>query len=124
MRYMLLIYTAERAPEDVPREEMARVAATHHSVMADARRKNVLVAAEPLRPTTTATTLRREGERWLTVDGPFAETKEQLAGYYILDCADLDEAIEWAKRIPTACGGAEGCVEIRPIQPLTNAPGD
>jgi hypothetical protein len=49
------------------------------------------------------------------LDGPFAETKEQLAGYYILDCENLDEAIEWAAKIPTACQGVEGCIEIRPI---------
>jgi hypothetical protein len=52
------------------------------------------------------------------LDGPFAETKEQLAGYYILDCKDLDEAIGWAAKIPTACKGGEGCVEIRPIMGL------
>jgi hypothetical protein len=51
----------------------------------------------------------------LLADGPFAETKEQLAGYYILDCANLDEAIEWAARIPTGCKGAEGCIEIRAL---------
>jgi hypothetical protein len=49
-------------------------------------------------------------------DGPFAETKEHLAGYYIMDCADLDEAIEWAAKIPTACQGLEGCIEIRPMR--------
>ena len=49
------------------------------------------------------------------LDGPFAETKEQLAGYYILDCENLDEAIAWAAKIPTACKGEEGCIEIRPI---------
>jgi hypothetical protein len=55
----------------------------------------------------------------MTLDGPFAETKEQLAGYYILECNDLDEAIDWAKRIPTACQGGEGSVEIRPVEELT-----
>ncbi len=52
----------------------------------------------------------------MILDGPFAETKEQLAGYYILDCKDLDEAIAWATRIPTGCGGSVGCVEIRPFR--------
>jgi hypothetical protein len=52
----------------------------------------------------------------IITDGPFAETKEQLAGYYILDCKDLDEAVGWAAKIPTACGGLQGCVEIRPLQ--------
>jgi hypothetical protein len=56
----------------------------------------------------------KEGKTLVT-DGPFAETKEQLAGYYILDCADLDEALEWAAKIPTGFGGANGCVEVRPI---------
>ena len=58
-----------------------------------------------------------EGKPVVT-DGPFAETKEQLAGYYILDCRDLDEAIAWASRIPTGCKGGDGCVEIRPIMDL------
>jgi hypothetical protein len=57
-----------------------------------------------------------ENGKVLLTDGPFAETKEQLAGYYILDCEDLDEALEWAAKIPTACGGAPGCVEVRPIR--------
>jgi hypothetical protein len=54
----------------------------------------------------------------LVLDGPFAETKEQLAGYYILDCENLDEAIAWAAKIPTACKGVAGCIEIRPIAPI------
>jgi hypothetical protein len=52
----------------------------------------------------------------VTTDGPFAETKELLAGYYIPDCESLDEAVEWASKIPTGCQGADGCVEIRPIR--------
>jgi hypothetical protein len=52
----------------------------------------------------------------LIIDGPYAETKEQLAGYYILDCEDLDEALAWAAKIPTACAGATGCIEVRPIR--------
>jgi hypothetical protein len=52
----------------------------------------------------------------MVIDGPFAETKEQLAGYYILECENLDEAIEWAARIPTECNGNQGCVEIRPMR--------
>jgi len=66
----------------------------------------------------TATTVRIEGGRPLVLDGPFAETKEQLAGYYILDCKDLDEAIAWAAKIPTACKGGAGCIEIRPMMAL------
>ena len=54
----------------------------------------------------------------LVTDGPFAETKEQLAGYYILECKDLDEALEWAAKIPSSCGGASGCIEVRPIHEI------
>ena len=57
----------------------------------------------------------------MVTDGPFAETKEQLAGYYILDCEDLDEALAWAAKIPTACAGATGCIEIRPIREFPTA---
>ena len=83
--------------------------------MDESKRKGVFVAASPLQPTATATTIRKENGRPLVLDGPFAETKEQLAGYYILDCANLDEAIAWAAKVPTACRGGEGCIEIRPI---------
>jgi hypothetical protein len=74
--------------------------------------------AEPLHATVTATTVRLSDGKPLVTDRPFAETKEQLAGYYILDCKDLDEAIAWAARIPTACKGGEGCIEIRQIMGL------
>jgi len=70
-------------------------------------------------PTSTATTVRHQDNQVLVTDGPFAETKEQLAGCYILDCENLHEAIEWASKIPTACDGREGSVEIRPIRPMT-----
>jgi hypothetical protein len=59
-----------------------------------------------------------QGGQVLLTDGPFAETKEQLAGYYILDCKDLDEALEWAAKILTACQGAAGYVEVRPIREM------
>jgi hypothetical protein len=90
--------------------------------MAEAARKGVFQAAEPLAPTSTATTVRIDGGKTLITDGPFAETKEQLAGYYILECENLDEAIEWAARIPTACKGGEGCVEIRPLPGIPAPP--
>ena len=111
MRYMMLIYSKEQPGGT--RDERNYVG--HKAVMEDAARKGIFVAAEPLAPTSTATTVRVENSKVLITDGPFAETKEQLAGYYILDCQNLDEAIEWAARIPTACKGGEGCVEIRPL---------
>jgi hypothetical protein len=72
--------------------------------------------------TNTATTVRLEAGKVLATDGPFAETKEQLAGYYVLDCIDLDEAIYWAGRIPSTCGGAQGSIEIRQIVEFEGVP--
>jgi len=114
MRYMMLVYSKELDGE-MPAEEAVRIRAGHAAVLQDAAQKGILQGAEPLAPTTTATTVRMEDGKPLITDGPFAETKEQLAGYYILDCQNLDEAIEWAARIPTGCKGAEGCIEIRPL---------
>ncbi|PYX78787.1 MAG: hypothetical protein DMG66_04960 [Acidobacteria bacterium] len=113
MRYMLLIYTKEA---ESSASEMHQVAAAHGEIMAETARRGILRGAEPLEPSGTATTVRVQNGKAVMTDGPFAETKEQLAGYYILDCADLDEALEWAAKIPTSCGGGEGCVEVRPVR--------
>jgi hypothetical protein len=121
MRYMFLIYSQETS-EGLPPEEAEPVMAAHWSVMQDAKEKGVLVGVEGLKPTSAATTVRVSQGKTLTTDGPFAETKEQLAGYYIIDCSDLDEAIEWAKRIPSCCRGRGGCIEIRPIAELPRRP--
>jgi hypothetical protein len=114
MRYMMLIYSQE--DEAAKPEEVGLVAATHRAVMEEARDRGVFRAADPLEASSTATTVRIEDGRVLVTDGPFAETKEQLAGYYILDCQDLDEALAWAAKIPTACAGATGCIEVRPVR--------
>ena len=116
MRYMMLIYTKETEPGS--REEMQQLASAHRAVMDESSRRGAFSAADPLEPTSTATTIRVESGKVMITDGPFAETKEQLAGYYILDCKDLDEAIEWAAKIPTACGGRNGCIEVRPIREI------
>lgn len=115
MRYMFLVYSVESA---AGRESLQQVAQAHGQLMAEAKSKGILEKAEPLKPTSTATTVRTTNGSKVILDGPFAETKEQLAGYYILDCRDLDEAIEWAKKIPTGCKGAEGSIEIRPLEKL------
>ena len=96
MRYMMLIYSRE--DDSATPEQLQQVAASHGAMMEEAARRGIFRAAEPLAPSSTATTVRTEEGRVLLTDGPFAETKEQLAGYYILDCKDLDEAIEWAAR--------------------------
>jgi hypothetical protein len=115
MRYMMLIYSQE--VEATP-EELRAVAASHRTVMDETNRRGMFRAADPLEPSATATTVRVQDGKVLLTDGPFAETKEQLAGYYILDCQDLDEAIAWAAKIPTACQGGAGCIEVRPIREI------
>jgi hypothetical protein len=121
MRYMFLIYSQERT-EPLKPEEAQTLMDTHWALMQDTRQKGILLGVDALKPTNTATTVRINGAQSLITDGPFAETKEQLAGYYMLECKDLDEAIEWAKRIPTGCKGAQGCIEIRPIHELSRRP--
>jgi hypothetical protein len=119
MRYMMLIYSREgQATGDQEKE----IALRHRAVMNAAKERGIFHGAEPLQPTTTAITVRTDSDgKALTTDGPFTETKEQLAGYYILDCENIDEAIEWAGKIPTGCLGGEGCIEIRPIRTMTIA---
>jgi hypothetical protein len=112
MRYMMLIYSQEKSA-DMSAEEGADLRARHWKVIEEASGKGILLGAEPLGRTASATTVRVADGKTLITDGPFAETKEQLAGYYILDCPNLDEAIEWAAKIPTGCRGGTGCVEIR-----------
>jgi hypothetical protein len=118
MRYMFLIYTPEDKEDRMTPKELGDLMGGHMAVMEESKRRGVLVASDPLKPTSTSTSVRRDSAgKPLITDGPFAETKEQLGGYYILDCKNLDEAIEWAKKIPTHCGGnTYGCIEVRPIQ--------
>lgn len=107
MKYMLLIYDDENTRDESAMDIQPWVAYTQ-----SAQQAGVYQAGAGLLPTETATTVRqRDGERLVT-DGPFAETKEQLGGYYLLDCADLDEAIDWAARIPSV---GVGSVEVRPV---------
>jgi len=115
MRYMLLVYSRETDFAEASPQDLQRVRAGHWAVIDETRQRGIFLAGEPLQPTATATTIRKEDGKPLVLDGPFAETKEQLAGYYILDCNNLDEAIEWAAQIPTGCKGGEGCIEIRPL---------
>ena len=116
MRYMLLVYLDEQALNDKEREQCygESVQLTH-----ELNRSGHYLAAAPLHPTATATSVRmREGKRLVT-DGPFAETREQLGGYFLIDARDLDEAIGIAARIPASRWGT---VEIRPLVELTGMP--
>ena len=112
MRYALLINNNEATEpqpgSQVANDRMAVYAAFTQDLVASGR----FVAGERLRPTATATTVRTRDGKDLITDGPFAETHEQLAGFYLVECKDLDEAIDCAKRIPAA---ATGSIEVRPI---------
>ena len=112
MRYLLTIYDEETTWNDVTPEQSAQVMEAYGAFGEAAKEAGVLLGGEGLQPTSTATTVRvRDGEA-LTTDGPFAETREQLGGYYLLDCKDLDDAISWAAKIP---GAQNGSVEVRPV---------
>ena len=112
VKYLLLIYGAERTWEAMPTEQMDRIYAAHRAYGEEMQKAGVIRGGAELQPTTTATTLRFAGGRPTTLDGPFAETKEQLGGYYLLECNNLDEAIQWAAKIPHA---SLGSIEIRPV---------
>lgn len=116
MRYLLLVYGDENAWTEGEREQcMAESAALCHELQA----KGQYVDASPLQPVAMATSLRvREGKRHIT-DGPFAETTEQLGGYYLIDVKDLDEALAIAGRLPPA---KKGTIEVRPLFNLGSLP--
>jgi hypothetical protein len=112
VKYLLTIYREDSRVRDLAPEELKAAMDAYAAFGQEASEKGVYLGGEGLQPTETATTVRvRDGDRLLS-DGPFAETKEQLGGYYLLDCKDTDEAIEWAAKIP---GAATGCVEVRPV---------
>src|SRR3954451_13810159 len=112
MRYALLICTDETAMEAMSPEEAQASTATYMAFGEEMTKRGVLTGGERLRPTTDATSVQvRDGEV-LTTDGPFAETKEQIVGFYLVDAKDLDEAVEIASKVP---GAAHGTVEVRPI---------
>ena len=112
MRYALLICGDESADTAASPEEMSAVLAAYEAFGAEMAARGVLQGGERLRPTTDATTVRVRGGEALVSDGPFAETKEQMGGFYLVDCKDLDEAIEIAAKIPAA---RHGSIEVRPI---------
>jgi hypothetical protein len=112
MKYLLLIYTPESVEANMPKEEAEAYMGRYYAFTKETRDRGLFVAGEALQSIATATTVRVRDGQSIVTDGPFAETKEQLGGYYLLDCKDLDEAIEMAGKIP---GAAHGSIEIRPI---------
>ncbi|HET8666408.1 MAG TPA: YciI family protein [Terriglobales bacterium] len=118
MKYMLLIYADEQVWNDAERaqcyEESTQLA---HQLKSDGQ----YLAANPLQSVTTATSVQMRNGKRLVTDGPFAETREQLGGYFLIDAEDLDQAIGVAARIPAA---RKGTVEIRPVIEIPNLPTD
>src|SRR5499427_3737551 len=116
MKYMLLVYLDEQAVSEAERQDCyvksAQLAREIHS-------SGTYLDASPLHPTSTPTSVRVRDGKGLITDGPFAETHEQLGGYYLIDANDLDEAIKIAERIPVA---RFGTIEIRPVMEITGLP--
>ena len=119
MQYLLTIYIDESAVDAVPPEQGVKVTEAYEALTAELKQAGVFLGGEGLQRTSTATTVRvRDGEPLLT-DGPFAETREQLGGFYLLECRDLDEAIGWATQIP---GAQAGAIEVRPVMNYSEVP--
>jgi hypothetical protein len=112
MRYVLAIYENEKLWETMPKAEGEQVTGEYFAFSEGIKKSGNYVAGEALQPVATATTVRiRDGKR-LTTDGPFAETKEQLGGFYLIEAENIDQAIALAARIPAA---RTGCIEVRPV---------
>jgi hypothetical protein len=112
MRYALLIYANEQDWATQTEEQSQAQFQEYMAFTKDIVDRGLQQSGEALQPTSTATTVRVKNGETVTTDGPFAETKEQLGGFYIVECKDLDEAIEVAARIPDARGGS---IEVRPV---------
>jgi hypothetical protein len=112
MQYMILIYGDERAWASAPKAATEQMHAAHMQYAKEMMEKKVMIGGSELTPSTSATTLRLSGGKPMATDGPFAETKEQLGGYYLIECANLDEAIKWAGRCPSI---QHGTIELRPL---------
>jgi len=116
MQYLLLIYDEEKKWGTMPPGERGEITAAYVDFTGSIKQSGHFVAGDALQPTSTATSVRVRDGKTLTTDGPFAETREQLGGYYLVEAKDLDEAISIAARIPSA---RFGTIEIRPVMNFT-----
>jgi hypothetical protein len=115
MKYLCLIYDNEKAWETMSKEESGAIFGEYGALTNDIKKSGHWVGGNPLQPTATATTVRVRQGKISTTDGPFAETKEQLGGYYLVEAKDLNEAIQLAARIPSV---RTGSIEVRPIMEI------
>jgi len=121
MKYLCLIYENEKGWEEMPKDQADAAMGEYFAFTDGIKKTGQYVAGDALHPTHTATTVRVRNGKTLTTDGPFAETKEQLGGYYLIDAKDLNEAIQVAAKIPSARWGS---VEIRPVVDFSQPPAD
>jgi hypothetical protein len=117
MKYVLALFADESGWEDVTPEDMKAGMAPWSQFEQELADAGANLAGEGLQPSSTASTVKvGEGDERIVTDGPFAETKEQLGGFYLLECEDLDQALEWAKKVPLQPGGS---IEVRPVMDYT-----
>ena len=112
MQYLLLIYGNEAGMQAASKADMEKMVAAYGAYTEAMKKAGVLAGANRLRPTSSASTVRVTDGKSKVLDGPYAETKEQLAGYYMIDVPDLDAALSWAARCP---GASVGAIEVRPV---------
>jgi hypothetical protein len=116
MKYLCLIYGDETQWQKMPKAEAEKVYGEYFAFTDGLKKSGHYIGGNPLQPTQTATTVRMRNGKVSTTDGPFAETKEQLGGYYLVEAKDLNDAIQVASRIP---GARLGSIEVRPIAEMT-----
>ena len=112
MKYLLTIYTSESDEQKMPPEEIGKIIQAYGAYTDALIKAGVMQAAERLRPSTDATSVRVRSGKTEVLNGPYAETREQLGGYYLIDGPDLDAALSWAARCPSS---SHGTIEVRPI---------
>jgi hypothetical protein len=112
MQYMLLIFRDEAGMQSAKKEDLNQMMAAYTAYTEAMKKAGVLTAGDRLQPATSATTVRVKGGKTEVLNGPYAETREQLGGYYIIDVPDLDSALSWAARCP---GASHGTIEVRPV---------
>lgn len=114
MKYLLIIYGNEKERQNYSEAERSKIVGEYRKFIQEIKDEGKYLGGDPLKPSSTATTVRVRGGKPLVTDGPFAETKEQLAGYFLIEAADLDDATRVAAKIP---GARDGSIEVRPIMP-------
>lgn len=117
MKYLLLIYANEAEQGAMPPDFFEKLIGEYMAFGEELKAKGAYIAGDALKPTQTATTVRVRGGKTVKTDGPFAETKEQLGGYYVIEAKDLDEALGWAAKVPDS---KYGSIEVRPVMVFDN----